>query len=185
MRIPFPDSLAGEGVVLRRLRTEDAPAYVAAFEEDPDLGRLLGMDEDPEEGRIRERARRMAELVALGRLVEFVVAEEPDGAFLGSMMLHSFDAKHRRCEVGFWLTPSARGRGLASRAVARAVTWALTDLDFLRVEMSTAPDNARVFALAQRLGFTHEGVLRKRNLERGRRVDVVFFGVLREEWAAR
>jgi RimJ/RimL family protein N-acetyltransferase len=39
-----------------------------------------------------------------------------------------------------------------------------------------------VAALARRLGFTREGVLRKRNVERGRRVDVVWFGVLREEW---
>ena len=38
-------------------------------------------------------------------------------------------------------------------------------------------------ALAARLGFTHEGVLRARNVERGRRVDVVWFGLLREEWA--
>ena len=39
-----------------------------------------------------------------------------------------------------------------------------------------------MFALAERLGFTQEGVLRKRNVERGQRVDVVWFGVLREEW---
>ena len=32
------------------------------------------------------------------------------------------------------------------------------------------------------LGFRQEGVLRKRNVERGRRVDIVWFGVLREEW---
>ena len=140
---------------------------------------------DPDEGRIRERARRMAELVALGRLVEFAVAEEPDGPFLGSMMLHSFNERHRRCEVGFWLVPGARGRGIGSRAVALAVSWALADLDLLRVEMTTTPDNAGVAALARRLGFTQEGVLRKRNIERGRRVDVVWFGVLREEWGAR
>jgi len=48
--------------------------------------------------------------------------------------------------------------------------------------MTTTPDNAAVFALARRLGFTQEGVLRKRNVERGQRVDVVWFGVLREEW---
>jgi RimJ/RimL family protein N-acetyltransferase len=48
--------------------------------------------------------------------------------------------------------------------------------------MTTTPDNAGVFALAERLGFMHEGVLRKRNVERGERVDVAWFGVLREEW---
>jgi RimJ/RimL family protein N-acetyltransferase len=185
MQIPLPETLGGDGVVLRRLRPEDATAYVAAFGADPGLGRALGMEVDPQEAPIRERARRMSDLAGGGRLVEFAVAERAEGAFLGSMMLHSFDAHHRRCEVGFWLAPGARGRGLGSRAVAVAVSWAFTDLDLLRVEMTTTPDNTPVFAIARRLGFTQEGVLRRRNVERGRRVDVVWFGVLREEWAER
>jgi RimJ/RimL family protein N-acetyltransferase len=185
MKIELPESLTGDDVVLRRLRPDDAAAYVAAFSADPELGRLLGMEEDPEAGAIRERAEHLPGLAADAKLVELAVTEEGEDAFLGSMMLHSFNANHRRCEVGFWLVPAARGRGIGSRAVALAVSWALTELDLLRVEMTTTPDNQAVFALARRLGFTQEGVLRKRNVERGVRVDVVWFGVLREEWSAR
>jgi RimJ/RimL family protein N-acetyltransferase len=50
--------------------------------------------------------------------------------------------------------------------------------------MTTTPENPAVPALAQRLGFTQEGVLRSRNVERGQRVDLVWFGLLREEWQA-
>jgi RimJ/RimL family protein N-acetyltransferase len=185
MKIELPESLTGEGVVLRRLRPDDGPVYVAAFSADPDLGRLLGMEEDPTEAAIRERAASLPERAAEGRLVELAVSEPDDDAFLGTVILHSFDWPHRRCEVGFWLVPEARGRGVGSRAVALAVSWALGQLDLLRVEMTTTPDNEAIFALARRLGFTHEGVLRKRNVERGVRVDVVWFGVLREEWARR
>jgi [ribosomal protein S5]-alanine N-acetyltransferase len=174
VRIELPERLEGDDVVLRRLRPEDAPAYVAAFRADPELGRLLGMEKDPPEERIRERA---AAPPGEG-FAELAIGD----SFAGSVILHSFDEHHRRCEVGFWLVPEARGRGLGSRAVAHAVTWAFEALDLLRVEMTTTPDNAAVFALAKRLGFTQEGVLRKRNLERGQRVDVVWFGVLREEW---
>jgi [ribosomal protein S5]-alanine N-acetyltransferase len=180
VRIELPETLTADGVVLRRLRAEDAPAYVAAFAADPELGRLLGMEEDPDEDRVRERAGRLPELAADGRLVELAIGEE----FAGTVILHSFDDHHRRAEVGFWLVPEARGRGLGSRAVALAVSWAFEALDLLRVEMTTTPDNAAVVALARRLGFAHEGVLRKRNVERGQRVDVVWFGVLREEWGA-
>ncbi len=185
MKIELPESLSGRDVVLRRLRAADAQAYVAAFRADPDLGRLLGMEEDPDEAKMRERAARLPERAAQGAVVELAVSEAGDEAFVGSMILHSFDWTHRRCEVGFWLVPAARGRGIGSRAVALAVTWALGELDLLRVEMTTTPDNEAVFALARRLGFTQEGVLRRRNVERGVRVDVVWFGVLREEWAGR
>ena len=178
MRIELPESLTGDGVVLRPLRPADAPAYVAAFRADPELGRLLGMEEDPDEARIRERAERLPGLAADGRVVELAIGEP----FAGTVILHSFHEHHRRCEVGFWLVPEARRRGLGSRAVALGVAWAFRELDLLRIEMTTTPDNAAVFALAQRLGFAQEGVLRKRNVERGARVDVVWFGVLREEW---
>jgi ribosomal-protein-alanine N-acetyltransferase len=178
VRIELPERLEGDDVLLRRLRPDDAAAYVAAFRADPELGRLLGMEQDPGEEAVRERAGRAVETAAEGKYVELAIGEE----FAGTVFLHSFDEHHRRAEVGFWLVPAARGRGLGSCAVACAVTWAFGELDLLRVEMTTTPDNEAVFGLARRLGFTEEGVLRKRNVERGQRVDVVWFGVLREEW---
>jgi len=51
------------------------------------------------------------------------------------------------------------------------------------IELTTTPDNAGAIALAERLGFVREGVLRRRVVERGRAVDIVWFGLLREEWA--
>jgi RimJ/RimL family protein N-acetyltransferase len=174
VHIELPASLKGDGVTLRRLRSGDAPAYAAAFQDDPELGRLIGTEADPDEAQVRARA-------TADRRFELAITDADD-AFAGMVLLHSLDERHRRCEVGFWLVPSARGRGLASGAVRLVVAWAFEQLDLLRVEMTTTPDNEAVFALAERLGFTREGVLRKRNLERGERVDVVWFGVLREEW---
>jgi RimJ/RimL family protein N-acetyltransferase len=113
------------------------------------------------------------------------IADAETDAVLGLVILHSFAWQHRRCEVGFWLVAGARGRGLGARSVALAVSWAFDAFDLLRVEMTTTPDNAAAAALAARLGFAREGVLRQRNVERGRRIDVVWFGVLREEWQVR
>jgi RimJ/RimL family protein N-acetyltransferase len=38
------------------------------------------------------------------------------------------------------------------------------------------------WALAKRLGFREEGVLRERNFERGRRLDTIMLAVLRPDW---
>jgi RimJ/RimL family protein N-acetyltransferase len=162
--IALPDRLEGEGFVLRPLRAADAAAYAAAFRDDPELGRLLGVEEDPGEDAARER---------VGRAAELAVADARTDAFLGQVLLHSHAPRHRRCEVAYWLVPGA---------VALLVSWAFAELDLLRVEMTALPRNAGVDGLARRLGFTREGVLRARNVERGQRVDVVFYGVLREEW---
>ena len=50
-----------------------------------------------------------------------------------------------------------------------------------RIEMTTLPDNDGSLALARKLGFTREGLLRRRNFERGNYVDIVMLGVLRGE----
>jgi ribosomal-protein-alanine N-acetyltransferase len=182
MRIELPDRLADDEVIVRPMRREDAVGYAAAFEDDADLGRLLGVERDPDEERVRQRVEGQAQRAEDGMGVELAIADPATDAFWGSVILHSFDWQNRRCEVGFWVVPSVRGRRVGSRAVALAVSWAMGSLDLLRVEMTTTPENPAVPALARRLGFTQEGVLRARNIERGQRVDILWFGVLREEW---
>jgi RimJ/RimL family protein N-acetyltransferase len=121
--IELPERLGGDGLVLRRLRDEDAAACTGAFLDDPELGRLLGFEEDPDEGWVRGH---------IGRTYELVVADPETDAFLGMVLLHSYDEQHRRCEVAFWLIPGARRRGIGSQAVRLLVSWAMRELD-LRV----------------------------------------------------
>jgi RimJ/RimL family protein N-acetyltransferase len=166
------------------MRADDAPACAAAFRDDPDLGRLIGVERDPDEAGIRERIARQDEHATAGRSLQLAVADPLSDEFWGAMILHSFDWHSRRAEIGFWLVPAVRARGVGSAAVALAVSWAFSELDLLRLEMTTTPENPAVPALARRLGFTEEGVLRGRNIERGRRVDIIWFGLLREEWLA-
>jgi RimJ/RimL family protein N-acetyltransferase len=182
MRIPVPGRLQDSHVVLRPLAVEDGPDYASAFVEDPDLGRLLGFEQDPTAEQVSERAAKAVEGAEAGRWLELAVCSAQADSFIGSVLLHSADERHRRCEIGFWLVPSARGRGLARAAVARWVSWIFDELPIDRIEMTTTPDNTATRRLAARLGFSEEGVLRGRNLERGRRVDLVMFGLLRQEW---
>ena len=60
------------------------------------------------------------------------------------------------------------------------VEWAFEALELDRIEITTTPDNAAARALATSLGFTEEGVMIARNLERGKRVDVVLLARLRK-----
>ena len=60
------------------------------------------------------------------------------------------------------------------------VDWAFEELELERIEITTTPDNAAARALANSLGFDEEGVMIGRNLERGRRVDVMLLARLRK-----
>jgi RimJ/RimL family protein N-acetyltransferase len=178
-----PARLQDGPVALRPPEDRDAPGFVRAFADDPGLGARIGVEEDPaDEALVRARFASVRERAAAGRGLELAIASAPDDRFLGSLLFHTFAWRDRRCEVGYWLVPQARGRGLGSRAVALGVGWAFGALDLLRVEMTTTSDNAAVDALARRLGFTREGVLRSRAIERVRPVDIVMYAMLRHEW---
>jgi RimJ/RimL family protein N-acetyltransferase len=178
----FPGRLGDDLALLRAPRESDVGPYAAAFRDDPILGRRLGFDGDPDENEARQRFAQMAVAAEGGHALEFAIADPAGDAFWGSMLVHSINRRHRRAEVGFWVAPAQRGRGVGTRAVALTVDWLFGDLGLARVEMTTTPENPVIPSLARRLGFRHEGTLRARNVERDRRVDILFFGVLREEW---
>jgi RimJ/RimL family protein N-acetyltransferase len=178
--LPVPEDLERDGIALRRLRARDAGAFAGAFREDPTLGVLIGADEDPTENSVRRFIARQPGLRARGEFLGLAVSDASKRPFLGHVMLHTLAWRHRRAEVGYWLVPSARGQGIGRTAVSLLVEWAFEELELDRVEITTTPDNAAARALARSLGFTQEGVLASRNLERGRRVDVVILARLRK-----
>ena len=178
--LPVPEGLERDGVALRRLRARDAGPFAAAFREDPELGILIGADEDPTENGVRRFIARQPGLRARGEFLGLAVTDDTRKPFLGHVMLHTFAWRHRRAEIGYWLTPAARGRGVGTKAVGMLVDWAFGALELERIEITTTPDNGPARALATTLDFQEEGVMVGRNLERGRRVDVMILARLRK-----
>ena len=182
MELLPPERLEDGPVVLRPLAERDVEPFVGALAAEPALGAWVGFDADPDAAAVRSSIEAGPKRAASGRGLERAIADRETDAFLGSVLLHSFEWEHRRCEVGFWLVRDARRRGIGTRAVGLVIDWVFSALDFERIEMTTTPDNPAVAPLARKLGFQLEGVLRARDIERGRRVDIVWFGLLRSEW---
>jgi [ribosomal protein S5]-alanine N-acetyltransferase len=172
-----PVRLAGDGVVLRPLRPDDARAFAGAFADDPQLGAWVGFEEDPDEDWFRESLDSDQ-----GSGFQLAVTADGSDTLLGIVIVHHVERAQGRAEIGFWLAREARGAGLGRRALTVLVDWLFDQPWLRRLELTTTPDNAGAIALAERLGFTREGVLRQRVVERGRAVDIVWFGLLREEW---
>jgi ribosomal-protein-alanine N-acetyltransferase len=173
-----PALLADDGVTLRPLRPDDAPAFAAAFVDDPELGSLVGFEEDPDEAWFRESFDGQERAG-----FELAVTAGGSDALLGIVIVHHVEVDHGRAEIGFWLAREARGTGLGRRAVTMVVDWLFEHPWVRRLELTTTPANAGALALAERLGFTREGMLRQRVVERGQPVDIVWFGLLRDEWS--
>ena len=64
-------------------------------------------------------------------------------------------------ELSYFLRASARGRGLATRAVLLAADWGFREHGLMRVFLRADPANAASAALAERAGFRYEGTERR------------------------
>jgi len=102
---------------------------------------MLGSEQDPSIDDLRGRLERSPERLADGKGAEFVIADARTDEFVGAVNLFALDWHSRRGEVGIWLRQRARGRGLASAALALMLDWVFDSLELERVEMTTIPDN--------------------------------------------
>ena len=168
-------------VTVRQLRESDVDAYVAAFRDDPELANLLGYEQDGDTQLALKWANAAWSDPPDLRSWEFAIADAETDAFLGTIMIHSCDWKNRRAETGFWLTPQARGRGGLTRALRLVLDWAFGELELERMELTALPENVAVPRIAENFGYTFEGTMRGRNFERGRRVDLLLWGLLGDE----
>ena len=78
---------------------------------------------------------------------------------VGVIGLHDSSPTNRRIAIGYWVSGDHTGHGHITRA-ARAVTTRCIAAGFHRVEIRARTDNARSRAVAERLGFEFEGVMR-------------------------
>jgi RimJ/RimL family protein N-acetyltransferase len=178
VRLAPPDPFTDGRVVLRRLRPDDAGPFTRPFAEEEGFSWLVGAEEDPTEAGVLEDIEREPSRRAAGESATFAVAEAGDDAFRGTAVLFGVTWHHARAELGIWLVPAARGRGLARGALALLCGWAHEQLGLVRLQMKTVPDNEAMLRTCERLGFEREGVLRSYDNVRGRRSDLVLLSLL-------
>jgi ribosomal-protein-serine acetyltransferase len=88
---------------------------------------------------------------------DYAIAE--NGALVGAIGLHSLDWENRSAQMGYWLSPQARGRGVTARAAFALTAYAFRHLDLHRLEIRCVVENERSRAVAERLGYVFEGIL--------------------------
>ena len=104
---------------------------------------------------------------------------------LGSVRLHHIVRDHAATQVGYWVGPWARGRGIATTAVRLAVSYAFTELELSRVSLYHAVEYRASCGIARGAGFRLEGETRRSyRYADGQLHDEHVHGVLADEWNA-
>ncbi|MGO4548503.1 GNAT family N-acetyltransferase [Paenibacillus sp. 2TAB23] len=83
------------------------------------------------------------------------------GQLIGSSGLHRMDWEARKFEIGYWVRTSCSGMGYISEAVEAITDFAIHELAANRIEIRCDARNMRSAKVAERNGYTREGILRK------------------------
>lgn len=132
-------------------------------------------------------ARRYAQFAEaqLESRVAFDYLVRAGGKLVGAMGLHGIEWAGQSAQIGYWLSPEARGRGIATRAARALVSHAFANLDLHRLEIRCVVENTRSRAVAERLGFRFEGTLSDAYLLHGAFRDIALYAMTATGWRRR
>jgi RimJ/RimL family protein N-acetyltransferase len=137
------------------------------------------------------RNRRVMASFILRDGIELIGVEAATGIAVIWCGFHDIDWQARQCDTGFWVRESAQGRGVATEATNALVRYAFGALGMRRVGLTHSGGNEASRRIAERLGFSFEGIQKDANVLPGgkcadrycyARFDVVGLPDLQVQW---
>ncbi|KOY17445.1 acetyltransferase [Paenibacillus xylanivorans] len=182
LMLSFPESFNTQRLTIRAPQWGDGAAVNEAIRESAEQLRLwLPFAENIPSLEESEANARKARLQFLERTDMMLhLRDRFTDEFVGSSGLHRIDWNARCFEIGYWIRTSRAGEGLMTEAVRGIEQFAITDLEANRLEIRCDARNVRSAKVAERAGYTLEGVLRKmRRDSTGTFVDMMVFAKVR------
>jgi len=104
------------------------------------------------------------------------------GEFAGTVGTHPIHWIYRKVEIGYWIASKFQGRGIITAACRAVIEHAFTAWKLNRVEIHCATGNLKSCAIAERLGFQFEGILREDQPRDDHCLDIKLYSMLAREW---
>jgi ribosomal-protein-serine acetyltransferase len=168
--IDLPAQVLTQRLLLRFPRSGDGPMLNAALVESIDELQpwMVWARTVPPLAESEAYCRRMVAKVALREDLPMFIFERAadggEGRLVGATGLHRIDWDVPRFEVGYWRRTGCGGQGFIAEAVGGLVAMAFESLGARRVEIRCDDNNAASRRVAERNGFTLEGILRNDSL---------------------
>lgn len=100
---------------------------------------------------------------------------------LGRVGIGGVSLEEGRAGVTYWVLPEARGRAVASRALASVADWCFDTVGFHRLELDHSTRNPASCRVAEKAGFAPEGTVRARALHFDGWHDMHMHGLLADD----
>jgi [ribosomal protein S5]-alanine N-acetyltransferase len=177
--------LTSDRLILRDYTAADF-ALLHAIDSDPAVTQMRGGTAIIE-SRYRERFTAiLASQAATPReQYDFVILSHTTQQLIGHCFLHITNVRIREATLGYFLHPSAWGKGLATEAAARLLQFGFDDLGLHRISSGCSASNITSARVLEKIGMQYEGRLREDRLtDAGEWQDTLLYAILAREWQA-
>ena len=173
--MPGPAFIEGESVELRTIEEEDI-AFMQAVINDREIWRAIGRPSPVNRAQEREF---FDEIVSDDeQLTLMIVAEDQP---VGMVSLTPGGENHS-AELGYWVAPEHQREGYGSAGVTHTLTHGFNQLGYHRIAARVFAFNKASQGLLESLEFRREGRHREAAFVDGEYRDVLWYGLLAEEW---
>jgi RimJ/RimL family protein N-acetyltransferase len=184
----LPEELETDRLIVRKYKVGDGEALFALLERNSNREFLYPNVEEvailkdiaTAEAKVCQHAE---EWEAKKRFV-MGIWRKKDSLYIGEIWIEPNQLKVPSFELGWFLDSGVLGRGLATEAAHRSLTFLFNNLQAHKVIVITRDTNSRSIKLAERLGFKQEGHFREARIKNGTRYGLVYFGLLKSEFTS-
>src|SRR5476651_839293 len=170
---PKAAMLKGPLCIVRHLLTADLNAFIALVNDLPSRGDYFSAQFKSPEAMRKEFMQNV-----------FVIEDQRHHVI--GVITHFKSRTPVSREIGYRLfDPALAGRGYTSEALRLLVDYLFNVHQYHRLELLTAPENSASVRVAEKCGFSVEGLLRQAFFIRGRYCDVSLYALLRPDWERR
>ncbi|MDR3651619.1 MAG: GNAT family protein [Paludibacter sp.] len=101
--------------------------------------------------------------------------------FVGLVGLKDIDLDNKKTEIGYWLSELYQHKGIITLSCRTLIKYAFDEMNLNRIQLKAGTENVKSQRVAERLGFTREGIERDGELHSRGFVDLVVFGLLKAD----
>lgn len=101
---------------------------------------------------------------------------------IGGMGMHGWDHSLKKAYLGYWIAKEHENKGIINTCLKSFIDFLFEKAGLNKVEIHFMVSNKRSAAVAERLNFKIEGIIRQNYLLHGNYHDLVITGLLKSEW---
>lgn len=177
---PYPN-LETDRLILRPVAEKDLEDLYQVLS-DPDVAKFDYFYPLTDREQVKEVIKRYQKQVEDNVEITWGLALKENNKLMGICCLGNIERESKRAEIGYDIAQAYWNKGYATEALKAMVDYGFSVMNLNRIEATITPGNDASIKVLKKLNFVEEGVLRERDLIKGKLEDGVMMSLLKREY---